>query len=165
MADRLRSAKAGKAPSQSNPDSKVSVRLTCELCRQRKVKCDKLDPCTNCRRIGTACVPVQRARLPRGKSGRHSARGTPDEDETLRERVSRLEELVRKAVSGGDAEPGSTERFSRTVRGQGEQSFSRAAGEGESSRNGTATNESTGEQPDRYLGVSFWAELLKQVSG
>ncbi|PLB41214.1 uncharacterized protein BDW47DRAFT_115403 [Aspergillus candidus] len=165
MADRLRSAKADKAPSQSNPDSKVSVRLTCELCRQRKVKCDKLDPCTNCRRIGTACVPVQRARLPRGKSGRHSARGTPDEDETLRERVSRLEELVRKAVSGGDAEPGSTERFSRTVRGQGEQSFSRAAGEGESSRNGTATNESTGEQPDRYLGVSFWAELLKQLKG
>lgn len=165
MADRPRSAKAGKAPSRSNPGSKPSVRLTCELCRQRKVKCDKLDPCTTCQRIGAACVPVQRARLPRGKSGRHSTRETSDEDETLRERVSRLEELVRKAVSGSDAEPGPTQQVSRTVWGPGEQSFPGAVIEGGSSRDGAAANESTDGQPDSYLGVSFWAELLKQVSG
>lgn len=73
--------------------SKPSVRLSCELCRQRKVKCDKLNPCTNCQRSGTRCVPVERARLPPGRSGK-SVRDSGDGDSALRERVSRLEELI-----------------------------------------------------------------------
>lgn len=164
MANRLRSAEGGKAPSRSKSGPNLSVRLACELCRQRKVKCDKLDPCTNCQRIGAACAPVQRARLPRGRSGRHSARGTPDEDENLRERLSRLEELVRNVVGGSDDQPSSAERFSRTVWGQSGQSCTRPPREGGSSGDGVATNESTDDQPDCYLGVSFWGELLKQVS-
>ncbi len=48
--------------------------LSCALCRDRKLKCDKLDPCTNCSSSGVICVPVYRRRLPRG---RHAHKNTP----------------------------------------------------------------------------------------
>ncbi|KAL4958023.1 hypothetical protein BDW69DRAFT_204741 [Aspergillus filifer] len=44
--------------------------LSCALCRDRKLKCDKLDPCTNCTSSGVACVPIYRPRLPRGRHAR-----------------------------------------------------------------------------------------------
>ncbi|RDL40359.1 uncharacterized protein BP5553_00338 [Venustampulla echinocandica] len=48
------------------PASKPT-RLACETCSQRKVKCDKRAPCSNCHRSGAQCVPVERKRLPRGR--------------------------------------------------------------------------------------------------
>ncbi|KIM96896.1 hypothetical protein OIDMADRAFT_65474, partial [Oidiodendron maius Zn] len=50
--------------------------LSCELCRERKVKCDKLEPCTNCISSGVICVPIHRLRLPRGVHAR-SRRASP----------------------------------------------------------------------------------------
>ncbi|KAL4812047.1 hypothetical protein BDW67DRAFT_194021 [Aspergillus spinulosporus] len=44
--------------------------LNCALCRDRKLKCDKLDPCTNCTASGAVCVPIYRPRLPRGRHAR-----------------------------------------------------------------------------------------------
>ncbi|GES63577.1 C6 transcription factor [Aspergillus terreus] len=90
--DRPKRAEAG-------PVSKPCVRLTCELCRQRKVKCDKLNPCTNCQRLGATCVPVERARLPRGRSKRPS-NNPPGDESVLRERVSRLEKLTESHETG-----------------------------------------------------------------
>jgi hypothetical protein len=46
--------------------------LSCELCRDRKVKCDKLTPCTNCAAAGARCVPVYRQRRARGRHARRS---------------------------------------------------------------------------------------------
>lgn len=46
------------------------ARLSCERCTKRKVKCDRLIPCTNCRNSGILCIPVERRRLPRGRSRR-----------------------------------------------------------------------------------------------
>lgn len=82
--------------------------LSCELCRERKIKCDKLEPCSNCISAGALCVPVHRLRLPRGRHARRSARtaspGRPGRvrpastsiavDEDLNKRIQRLEELV-----------------------------------------------------------------------
>jgi hypothetical protein len=42
--------------------------LSCEGCTKRKKKCDRLVPCTNCRDSGIICVPVERRRLPRGRT-------------------------------------------------------------------------------------------------
>ncbi|PWY94983.1 hypothetical protein BO94DRAFT_507818 [Aspergillus sclerotioniger CBS 115572] len=47
-----------------------TARLSCVGCTKRKVKCDRLIPCTNCRTAGVLCVPVERRRLPRGRSRR-----------------------------------------------------------------------------------------------
>ncbi|TIA53033.1 hypothetical protein D6C77_08286 [Aureobasidium pullulans] len=46
--------------------------LSCELCRERKVKCDKLDPCTGCIIAGVSCKTIYRDRLPRGRHARKS---------------------------------------------------------------------------------------------
>ncbi|RHZ47435.1 Zn(II)2Cys6 domain-containing transcription factor nscR, partial [Aspergillus thermomutatus] len=98
--------------------------LSCELCRERKIKCDKVDPCTNCVSAGVVCVPVHRPRLPRGVHARRARRMSPAPapapaptpaagpvspkepqmyasssavaavDEDLRKRIHRLEALV-----------------------------------------------------------------------
>ncbi|KAL6234650.1 hypothetical protein BDW75DRAFT_159122 [Aspergillus navahoensis] len=47
-----------------------TARLNCKRCTERKKKCDKLVPCTNCRNSGAICVPVERRRLPRGRTRR-----------------------------------------------------------------------------------------------
>lgn len=106
------------------------AQLTCEICKRRKIKCDKLRPCTACRNVGTVCVPVERARLPRGRSGgrrKKSANsnvnanvdanaedhkqgdinGNGDGAEGLKERVSMLEHTVQGLVHSGQASYGS----------------------------------------------------------
>ena len=101
------------------------AQLTCEMCKRRKIKCDKLRPCTACRNAGTICVPVERARLPRGRSGgrkKKSANSNVNADhgqsdrsgngngaESLKERVPMLEHTVQGLVHNGQAIYGSAE--------------------------------------------------------
>ncbi|KZF25353.1 hypothetical protein L228DRAFT_236458 [Xylona heveae TC161] len=70
--------------------------LSCELCRERKVKCDKLSPCTNCTKTGVSCIPVYRKRRPRG---RHVQKVSRNDD--LRDRLDRLEAFVMSRESLG----------------------------------------------------------------
>lgn len=110
------------------------AQLTCEMCKRRKIKCDKLRPCTACRNAGTICVPVERARLPRGRSGGRKKKksadsnvnvnanvdanadheqsdinGNGDGAEGLKERVSMLEHTVQGLVHSGQTSYGSAE--------------------------------------------------------
>ncbi|PKX89161.1 Zn(II)2Cys6 domain-containing transcription factor nscR [Aspergillus novofumigatus IBT 16806] len=63
---------------KSNQRKRPSTpRLSCELCRERKIKCDKVDPCTNCVSAGVVCVPVHRPRLPRGVHARRARPMSP----------------------------------------------------------------------------------------
>lgn len=48
------------------------VRLACQTCAQRKVRCDKRSPCTNCLKHGISCIIVERRRLPRGRPGKQA---------------------------------------------------------------------------------------------
>lgn len=102
------------SPARSLPPRKTTTtpQLSCELCRKRKVKCDKLTPCTNCAASGTVCVPIYRTRLPRGRHATRprrvssppptSAPGDTDRmiqptvpvNEDLQERIHRLEALI-----------------------------------------------------------------------
>jgi hypothetical protein len=69
------------------------VRLACQSCHRRKIKCDKRSPCTTCEKSGVVCIPVQRARLPRGRTLK-SPRPNSERESELRDRVSRLEQLI-----------------------------------------------------------------------
>ena len=62
----------------------------------RKVKCDKLSPCSSCRTSGFICKPVQRSRLPRGRTGKIKKRNISLEDKVLR--LEQLLEAVEKQV-------------------------------------------------------------------
>ncbi|KAB8342972.1 hypothetical protein FH972_022567 [Carpinus fangiana] len=80
--------------SRSSPDSHRGMRgYACVPCAKRKVRCDRLEPCTNCRkRSGDQCTylaPLPRRRGPRGAA----------EAATL-DRLSKLEDMVRDM--GGD---------------------------------------------------------------
>lgn len=71
--------------------SSAAVKLSCEECRRRKTKCDKGSPCSACKHAGITCTAVQRARLPRGRSGKAKNKGS-----ALELRVAQLEGLVRQ---------------------------------------------------------------------
>ncbi|RJE24243.1 hypothetical protein PHISCL_03403 [Aspergillus sclerotialis] len=121
--------------SQGLSSSKPKVRLTCETCRQRKVKCDKLSPCTNCQRYGSVCIPVERARLPRGRSRKTADRPSGPVPE-LEARMKRLEGMLRDLTRGEN----SSNHASTTHPG----TPLPAAGES-------------------YLGNSFWEDLMHQA--
>lgn len=99
--------------------------LSCELCRERKVKCDKLDPCTGCIIAGVSCKTIYRDRLPRGRHARKSIgnleSSTPRvtrhanrraavttaeaSNKELRERVENLETLLQSMANQGTVTP------------------------------------------------------------
>ena len=130
---------------------------SCELCRRRKVRCDKTDPCTTCRRAGLQCVYVPRPRLSRGRNGGRP-KGTPD----WRARLGRLESLVEElktvatqsngqgaapVASSPDDIAKAPELSATTV----------------SSPETSSTSKSDGM--DRYIGSSFWNMLSGEVDG
>lgn len=97
-----------KPRSQRGSDTCIP-RLSCELCRERKVRCDKAIPhCTNCVKAGKTCVPVYRKRHSRGRHTPRRHLGTqaeqiapaastvlqPSEEDGLQDRVRRLECLI-----------------------------------------------------------------------
>lgn len=153
------------------------VRLSCEACRQRKVKCDKLSPCTSCQRLGFKCVPVERARLPRGRT-RKAPERAGGSDKELADRVAKLEDLLRRVASGRDAptkpqvdEPPSSNdpnpdhdpemkvAGAETWSDQNAQTAQLA-----DARPVISTNLSHRARPNMsYLGSSFWEDIMHQV--
>lgn len=148
---------AGNAPS-AHSTNKPKVRLSCETCRQRKVKCDKLNPCTNCQRLGTRCVPVERARLPRGRSGRPATERPGDQDANLKDRVAKLETIIRELARGGNQTSARAILAAAVDEGSQAGSSDGEHGDDDDSQPGSVRT------PDTYLGSSFWASLLNEVS-
>ncbi|KAI0540721.1 fungal-specific transcription factor domain-containing protein [Xylaria digitata] len=62
---------------------------SCVLCRQRKVKCDRRQPCSNCIRAGANCVHPPGA-------GRAAKRPRPAVDAKVLDRLSQLEKTIRR---------------------------------------------------------------------
>lgn len=60
--------RTAKAKDQQHPPPQLS----CKLCREKKLKCDKRAPCGNCESSGAECNTVFRHRLPRGRHARPS---------------------------------------------------------------------------------------------
>ena len=81
----------------SGDHSKQLKPLSCTSCRQRKVKCDKSDPCGACQRSSIGCVFPNRLRLPRGRQG-----GAKPKTAELANRLSRLESLIKKYEQAGN---------------------------------------------------------------
>jgi hypothetical protein len=88
-----------KSPSAPAPAPKLR---SCVVCRSRKVRCDKLSPCSNCRRANIACVfpsadrPPRWARRLERDVNNNAASNVPAQ---VMDRVRKLENLV-KELSG-----------------------------------------------------------------
>ena len=81
--------------------NRPSTTPSCQLCRKRKVKCDRANPCLPCQRAGVECVYSVPARLPRGRQG-----GRRKKDSELLHRIAKLENLVKDLEGGDDAKKG-----------------------------------------------------------
>ena len=86
-----RSTPATSAPAMdrsSLPAAKPQRVLACVLCQQRKVKCNRIFPCSNCVRSNAQCVPA----TTRGTRRRH--RRLPERE--LLDRLRHYESLLRQ---------------------------------------------------------------------
>ena len=76
----------------ASPKEEQHIRLACQACQRKKIKCDRHYPCGQCQRSSLQCVPSQRK--PRT---RHVGKRAVDSE--LRTRISKLESLV-ESLSG-----------------------------------------------------------------
>ena len=117
--------------------------LSCEECSTRKTKCDKQAPCSACRSAGLRCHAIERARKPRGRSGKNRSQNT-----ALESRVARLETLLQQATGAS-----SDSDQAVTIPGAGQTAFQTEAGK---------VSEHVG-QLSQYVAPSFWASLSNEV--
>lgn len=171
--------KAPRTGSQKGSDTDIP-RLSCELCRERKVRCDKASPhCTNCVKAGMACVPVYRKRYSRG---RHTARRNlgpraegsaavaaagviPQqmENDDLRDRVRRLECMISNMNHErhddvdllGDTSASQTPSSSLL--------FGLDPTPSRHMRGDINTNTGTESRPERHVKQHFWTDLVEEV--
>ncbi|KAH8693660.1 fungal-specific transcription factor domain-containing protein [Talaromyces proteolyticus] len=135
--------------------------LSCTHCRQRKIKCDKSNPCTACKRLGIDCVLPKRTRVPRGRQGRRNYKSRDDE---LLRRIRKLEVLVEKM--GGDRHNPliSGEPSSRQTTTSFEFSASILGNKGSSNLQALPTENRTLVE-NKYISGDFWANLGGEVDG
>ncbi|KAJ5835730.1 Transcription factor [Penicillium robsamsonii] len=157
----------GQAGTIHSRSSAPRVRLTCEACRQRKVKCDKSSPCTSCQRLGLVCVPVERARLPRGRT-RKSER-IVGSDKELSERVARLEKLLKTVASERENELQLSSTVPAPAYPSKQESATEASSAGPDIRQDHNDYLPGAGQPHlprpatAYVGGSFWEDIMQQT--
>ena len=116
----------------------------CDECRKRKVKCDRLKPCTNCKRHKTLCSTSHVGARPRGHLG-----GRSGHRESVQARLARLEELLESLDSGKIAQQLPTP----------EAKFNEA-------QPVLRDNSDSSDNPDklhRYIAGPIWSQLSEQV--
>jgi hypothetical protein len=133
-------------PTPSMESLKQAVPLSCQLCRRRKIKCDKNVPCSKCVTAQTECIPVVRARLPRGRNG-----GRKGINAELRNRINRLEGLVHSLNSGNNlqAEPLTSPSQASTVQAQ----------------QIPDSNQATPDVTQWPMGSTLWTQLAQELNG
>jgi hypothetical protein len=99
---------SASAPEKNARNASTAKLRSCVVCRSRKVRCDKLSPCSNCRKANIPCVVPSNDRPPRwarrleriadngqGTAGQGGSSGT----DQVMNRLRTLENLV-KELSG-----------------------------------------------------------------
>ena len=132
---------------------------SCLACRQRKVRCDRQHPCSNCSRFGTECIfPPGPGRAPKRPRGTRDAR--------LQERLWRLENLVQSL----GAELGSAGQAPKEGAKESTNSSNESAtiSQGELHAN-TSIEQEFGrllirDKRSCYVGNRLWASLADEVS-
>jgi len=156
MEDNLQSPSPGKdgpipISGSSAPHRPSQQPLSCTHCRQRKIKCDKIHPCTPCQKSSLNCVFPERVRHP--KKRRNEAKANNDE---LLRRLGRMEELIGKMqVEGIDINPLKTEEH-------GSSSPEGAQTKRETSEGAKSSN-SNGSDVNRFIGSAYWRSLTNEV--
>ncbi|TDZ18529.1 Fusarisetin A cluster transcription factor fsa6 [Colletotrichum orbiculare MAFF 240422] len=152
------------------------AQLSCHLCRQRKLKCDRQRPCENCERRGRGreCAYANSGPVSAGVA-QHAAAAAPRPKINLQARLSQLEDLVVSlmddaAASRGGSLPsdplgGSSANVnvgsagSETIKGR---SLPDGLDEAPDSSGGGSIRVSSSES--RYVGSGHWASILDGIA-
>lgn len=153
---------AGTANANANsPQSAQPAHLrSCVLCRQRKVKCDRRQPCSNCVRARASCVHPPGA-------GRAAKRPRQAVDTKVLDRLSHLETTIRrlqKQAKDREADSHTPESITSESVRTGENK-----GPVDDATQRTETASELGrlvveESQSRYVSNVMWADLTESVS-
>ena len=194
------SAAASASPSEKNATSPASARSnssvpastpapklrSCVVCRTRKVRCDKLSPCSNCRRANIACVFPSTDRLPRwarrlervASNAASNAQATQDPNPAavqVMERLRDLESLVKELsaqLEQANAAANSAAGGSSGVKSPKSSSHDRDTDhqrDGSPNRNAGNVQERFGRlvlqdaNRSRYVSSGFWSRVNDEV--
>ncbi|KPM34808.1 hypothetical protein AK830_g11768 [Neonectria ditissima] len=95
-------------PASSGSDSGLKI-WSCVICRRRKVKCDRRDPCSNCVKAGIDCHFPVTGRISRRNRDTSAWRSPAQKQSELLGRLRRLEAVVTELtaqVEDGPGDPG-----------------------------------------------------------
>ncbi|CAD0082443.1 unnamed protein product [Aureobasidium vineae] len=141
------------------PQSPAAVPLSCTLCRKRKIKCDKQNPCSNCATSQKECIPVVRARLPRGRNG-----GRKGINSELRNRINRLEGLVQSLNSGLLPDNPDLDSLPQKTRTNSETQTSTSSGPFTFKQQPFDSREATPDTTRWPLGSTLWTQLAHELN-
>lgn len=183
--DAVSPSSTGKASSASTPAPKLR---SCIVCRNRKVRCDKTSPCSNCRQANVACVYPVTNRQPRwarrfervstsntGPDGPKTQQSGPGIDKVM-DRLRSLESLVKElkgqleqahaaanSASGASSEVHSPESSTdhRDTEHQGRSSFTNIDGNVNKQFGRLVLQDAS---RSRYVSGGFWSRVDDEVS-
>ncbi|KAK6860242.1 fungal specific transcription factor domain-containing protein [Apiospora arundinis] len=160
-----------EAATASSTTARPSFKLSCTACRSKKIKCNRVHPCSHCTKSGIECVFPTRKRMERPRKTRN---------QELLNRISRLESIVGKVdvqslkdldIDLSDINLSSTTPEASTTSAAAETPESRP-------RPGHPTQTTPGAQQTsvlpqhseshtarRYVGGDFWLNLSHEVEG
>ena len=118
------------------------MQLSCEQCKRKKTKCDKRVPCSACRAGSLECHPVQRARLPRGRTGKVKKRNV-----VLEDKVAKLEGLLHRLESHVNNDGRNVDLNANDV------------------SNGDSGSQRQPNKVENLAAHDFWVALSNEVSG
>jgi hypothetical protein len=158
-----RESKNGPEPSVGTSGTKP---LSCITCRQRKIKCNKENPCNHCTKVGVECVFPNRVRVPRSKQTASKSR-----DVELLKRISRLESLVSKIDAADATEDGQDKNNSAPKETSDSLNWASISGDVSSRGEQNRIDEKYAafvkqqETGTPYISGEFWTSLCDEVDG
>ncbi|KAK8116438.1 uncharacterized protein PG998_004719 [Apiospora kogelbergensis] len=186
------SAAAGSEKSASDAPRSAAKPRSCVVCRSRKVRCDKLSPCSNCRRANIPCVlpsadrpprwarRLDRANLAASNPAAQPSSQPPPAHESgaaavqVMDRLQKLEGLVKDlssqleqaqaAVPATSGSPSANSTASSTRRERGDWGDSPPAqpGSAANKRSGQLVIQDAGRS--RYISSDFWSKINDELT-
>ncbi|PYI16892.1 hypothetical protein BO99DRAFT_435046 [Aspergillus violaceofuscus CBS 115571] len=173
---------------RANASNTPAKPRSCLVCRQRKVRCDKQSPCSNCRRGKIACIspstttdhpPRWARRLREQPSSANPIAATVTRDNSmgvdrLMDRVNTLESLVQELKSqlGHPLSPELSDKASMTgSHSPGSSTREDHARESSSKAGTNSVHTQLGrlvlqdERHSRYVSSSFWSRVDDELNG
>jgi hypothetical protein len=173
-------ANSASDAAEKNASSSAKPR-SCVICRKRKVRCDKLSPCTNCKRANIACVVPSDDRPPRWArrldrfTSSTAGSGTTSQDASavggpaaglVMDRLKSLEGMVKELTS--QLEQANASNASAVGSSTGNSPGEKAHTGPVSEANSSTLQQKFGrlvvqDNKNSYVGTGFWSRVSDEV--